>query len=324
MKSQPKNHNVFNPHRVESEASDGYAKLHRDPLWGVFLKGCGMSITEKKSFQLYHDMSAIVNVMTDEQAGKLLKAILEYVNGQEPEINDPVALVAFQPVRQSLDRDHQAYINISNRNRENGKKGGRPKKTQKNPENPVGYLGNPEEPKKADTDTDTDTDKDIDTKSITPQTPQGASVRTKASLEYDFTSTFWPSIKRKIGKGQALKAYISAFKKNNCQLTPEELAERYNQHVDDQKEIQYSKHPATWLNAIGWEDEEATPRGYESPPAELEKVSLAEPEGWLEHVRVSYSQHVYKRMTEQYEGKWENLKQSEQEAITENMAEEVA
>ena len=98
-------------------------------------------------------MAGVVGVMTDEQAGKLLKAILTYVNGSDPEFDDPVAMVAFQPVRMQLERDHQSYVNTVIRNRENGRKGGRPKKTQ---ENPVGYLGNPNKPKKADTDTDTD------------------------------------------------------------------------------------------------------------------------------------------------------------------------
>jgi len=114
-----------------------------------------MSINGKKAFQLYHDMTGVVSVMTDEQAGKLLKAILTYVNGSEPEFDDPVAMVAFQPIRMQLERDHQSYVNIVTRNRENGRKGGRPKKTQ---ENPVGYLGNPDKPKKADTDKDTDKD----------------------------------------------------------------------------------------------------------------------------------------------------------------------
>ena len=122
-----------------------------------------MSINGKKAFQLYHDMAGVVGVMTDEQAGKLLKAILTYVNGNEPEFDDPVAMVAFQPIRMQLERDHQSYVNIVTRNRENGRKGGRPKKTQ---ENPVGYLGNPDKPKKADTDKD----KDKDTKE-TPLNP---------------------------------------------------------------------------------------------------------------------------------------------------------
>ena len=104
-------------------------------------------------------MAGVVGVMTDEQAGKLLKAILTYVNGTDPEFDDPVAMVAFQPVRMQLERDHQSYVNTVIRNRENGRKGGRPKKTQ---ENPVGYLGNPSKPKKADTDTDTDNDIDKD------------------------------------------------------------------------------------------------------------------------------------------------------------------
>lgn len=80
----------------------------------------------------------------------------------------------------------------------------------------------------------------------------------------------------------------------------------------------------TWLPEKVIQTQANQSRGYQSPSAELEKVSLAEPVGWLEHVRVSYSQHIYIRMTEEYGGKWENVPLNQQEMITENMTEEVA
>ena len=109
---------------------------------------------------MYHDMGVVVDALTDQQAGQLLKAILAHVRMEYYEIEDPVVQIAFLPIRQTLERDHEKYLGIVDRNRANGSKGGRPRK------NPVGYLGtqeNPKEPKKADRDIgkDIDTDKQL-------------------------------------------------------------------------------------------------------------------------------------------------------------------
>lgn len=67
----------------------------------------------------------------------------------------PLAQMAMKFIRQRLNNDKVKYESICRRNSANGAKGGRPKKTQINPENPVGILEtqeNPEKPKKADND----------------------------------------------------------------------------------------------------------------------------------------------------------------------------
>ena len=55
--------------------------------------------------------------------------------------------ILFEPIKQQLKRDLQKYENVAERNRSNGAKGGRPKKdiTQNNP---MGLIGNPNNPKK--------------------------------------------------------------------------------------------------------------------------------------------------------------------------------
>lgn len=100
---------------------------------------------------MYKDYLPQFEILTDEQAGQLIKVILIYVNGLElPEMSSEVK-VAFSFVKAALKRDLEKYENIVNRNAENGKNGGRPRKDG-NPENPVGYLENPKKPKKADSD----------------------------------------------------------------------------------------------------------------------------------------------------------------------------
>ena len=117
----------------------------------------------KKSFLLYTDVHHTVKKLTDEQAGKLFKHILSYVNDENPEINDLIIEIAFEPIKQSLKRDLEKYQAIIERNKINGSKGGRPKSSRSKPRKPSGLIGNPKnpsEPKKADSDNDSDNDND--------------------------------------------------------------------------------------------------------------------------------------------------------------------
>jgi len=109
----------------------------------------------KTSFLLYRDIIHTVKHLSDQKAGKLFKHILEYVNDLDPELDSLELRLAFEPIKQSLKRDLRKYENICSRNKENGKKGGRPSKGTK-PKKPSGFIGNPTKPKKADSDSDSD------------------------------------------------------------------------------------------------------------------------------------------------------------------------
>ena len=61
--------------------------------------------TDKKSFILYCDLIHTVNKLPDETAGKLLKHILSYVNDLNPETDDLLVEVAFEPIKQAMKRD---------------------------------------------------------------------------------------------------------------------------------------------------------------------------------------------------------------------------
>ena len=76
----------------------------------------------KRSFLLYTDLLHTVEKMPDVQAGLLLKHILRYVNDLNPETEDLLVQVAFEPVKQSLKRDLQKYEEKRSKNKENAKK----------------------------------------------------------------------------------------------------------------------------------------------------------------------------------------------------------
>ncbi len=86
--------------------------------------------SKHKSFLLYCDQVELVEKLTDEQAGVLIKKIYGYCNNgrQTPKIQDPILDLVFTAVKISIDRDHKTWLNKAEANRKNGKKGGRPEK----------------------------------------------------------------------------------------------------------------------------------------------------------------------------------------------------
>ena len=104
---------------------------------------------DKKSFILYADIIGIVEKLPDEKAGQLFKIILNYVNDKDPIIEDLLLQIAFEPIKLTLKRDLKKWIDYKEKQSENGKKGGRPKKPTEETET---QKTQPffEKPKKAD------------------------------------------------------------------------------------------------------------------------------------------------------------------------------
>ena len=98
----------------------------------------------KKSFLLYCDVIHTVEHLSDEQAGKLFKHILSYVNDDNPTTKDVLINLSFEPIKQQLKRDLKKYEGIIERNKVNGSKGGRPIK----PKEPIGLIQTQRNPKK--------------------------------------------------------------------------------------------------------------------------------------------------------------------------------
>jgi hypothetical protein len=127
--------------------------------------------TQRKSFIIHKDSLSVLDELSDEQAGLLFKAMKDYQNDEEIEL-DSLTKIIFSPFKAQFDRDNEKYKKIVERNKNNGLKGGRPK-TEANPENPSkpsGLIRNPENPSEADSvskskndsKSDSEVTKDID------------------------------------------------------------------------------------------------------------------------------------------------------------------
>ena len=146
----------------------------------------------KKSFQLYTDLIDFVNgsnvhnveveAMTDEEAGKLFRWILEYVNDLHPPIPKEIKFVT-AIVKRQLDDELEKWKSQCEVNRINGAKGGRPRKPKETEENQIGFEETHNNPEKPDKDKDKDKDNNIKENTTTTS----SSVKEKSA-----TSRFCP------------------------------------------------------------------------------------------------------------------------------------
>lgn len=77
----------------------------------------------KKSFIAYCDWKNTFDILPDDKAGKLIKHILDYVNDLNPESEDLIINLAFQPIKQTLKRDLEKWESERMVRSEAGKKG---------------------------------------------------------------------------------------------------------------------------------------------------------------------------------------------------------
>jgi len=113
----------------------------------------------KKSFVAYCDWQETFDELSDEEAGKLVKHLFNYVNDKNPETSDKLTKMCFIPIKQSLKRDLKKYEKYVHKQSVNGKKGGRPK----NPTLSQKTQPFIEKPKKADSVSVSDNVTDIHT-----------------------------------------------------------------------------------------------------------------------------------------------------------------
>ena len=64
---------------------------------------------KKKSILIYSDFLHKISKLSDEQAGKLFKGLLNYSNGITPEFDDVLLDYAFEDIKTTIDRDTEKY-----------------------------------------------------------------------------------------------------------------------------------------------------------------------------------------------------------------------
>jgi hypothetical protein len=77
---------------------------------------------DKNGFLLYKDLIHSVKKLPKDKAGELFMHILSYVNDENPETDDLLIELSFEPIKQALKRDLKKYEKTKEKNRENANK----------------------------------------------------------------------------------------------------------------------------------------------------------------------------------------------------------
>ena len=187
----------------------------------------------KKSFVAYCDWQETFEELSDEEAGKLVKHLFNYVNDKNPETSDKLTKMCFIPIKQSLKRDLKKYEKYVEKQSVNGKKGGRPKNpTLSKITQP--FIG---KPKKADS------------VSVSVSVNDNVINKQKEKRLLDF-ETFWNLYNKKKGTKQAKDKFLKLPQKdvNKILLTVKSF-------VGSIKDKQFQPLPTSYLNGERWNDE---------------------------------------------------------------------
>jgi hypothetical protein len=76
----------------------------------------------KKSFVLYCDTFGLIKQLPDDIAGRLIKHIYSYVNDENPQTDELILNIAFEPIKAQLKRDLVKWENQVKQRSEAGKK----------------------------------------------------------------------------------------------------------------------------------------------------------------------------------------------------------
>lgn len=109
----------------------------------------------KKSFILYTEWIEIFKGLSNENAGKLIVTIFEYVNDLNPEPQNEIVSVAFNFIKLQLKRDLKQWEQYIEKQIINGKKGGRPPKAKKTQKTQA-FKNKPKKAEDVDVDVDVD------------------------------------------------------------------------------------------------------------------------------------------------------------------------
>ena len=214
----------------------------------------------KKSFNLYKNWRPMIKALDAESKAQLFDAIFDWQCTGEYVLTNPVLEGYMALFVSKFQEDDASYSETCEKNKENGKKGGRPRKAEETQENPVGFTetqSNPEKPDN-DNDNDNDTDNEIDTVSISP-TKGGARVSEK-QLREEFEE-IWKLYPRKIGKPKSFDYYK---RDRRAGASPGDILNGVSRYVAYLKatgtEDKYIRMGSTFFNQKNWLDPWEVPR----------------------------------------------------------------
>jgi hypothetical protein len=187
---------------------------------------------ERKSFLFYMSHYEAIKNLDNDTFARLIRAVFEYQKtGIETAETD--LKIAFNFIKIQLDLDAERYRNMVEKNKENGKNGGRPPtiKNPKKPKKPSGLFENPKNPSEPKKPNNDDVDVVVDV------------------VVDDFKNNNLPQTK------VAEKDFSKKEKKlNNLQKLSNIILETFEPEIktDDQKRIWFKKNCKVMSELLAW------------------------------------------------------------------------
>lgn len=214
-----------------------------------WLSGLYLFMAEnKKSVLLYCDIIHTVKTLTDDEAGKLFKHYLAYINDLNPEPPDRLTQITFEPIKQTLKRDLLKWEARSQKNREIAIDGWK----KRNDANASERIQT--DAKNADSDKDIVKDK--------------VSVKVKDKLFNTFIDNY--------GKRVGIKLAEQKWEKLK-ESEKEKAIKAIPLYIASISDIKYQKHPATYINQQVWLDFE------EDLKPKKTKLDFTDYQDWLKY-----------------------------------------
>lgn len=100
--------------------------------------------SKKQGYVIYKSWHPVFKSLPDEAAGKLLKAMAAFQDGEDITLDDPMLSAFFTMIKHTFVLDAEKYAEVCEQRREAGRKGGRPRKEGSGPEGAVAEKGRQE------------------------------------------------------------------------------------------------------------------------------------------------------------------------------------
>lgn len=227
--------------------------------------------TEKKAFVLYHDIRTPLELLTDEQRGRLFTAILDYSEfGSLPEF-DGALMMAFAFIRMSLDRDAATWAEKRTKRVEAGRNGGLAKAANAS-------IARQNEQSQANLAVLAPAPVNVNV----PAPVNSMTASPPARAKSDGFDRFWEAYPKKVGKEAARKAFKQVKAPLESLLTAIERQKCGDQWTTENG--RFIPNPVTWLNQERWQDEVSPPAAakpgqnvqrHDAPLSDIEREAVA-------------------------------------------------
>lgn len=196
-------------------------------------------------FYTYRDR---IKKLTDEEVGRLFRALMEYGETGIAKELDGREAIAFDFIAEDIDRAKDKYNETCVKNSENAKKRAQATASDRYRPQATATDRMPSLPTASDrsqTETESKTESKTECKENPPISPRARNTAFEK---------FWSAYPNKKSKGDAEKAFTMALKKTDLETILAALEKHKTSRQWQEDNGRFIPYPATWLNQERWSD----------------------------------------------------------------------